>query len=122
MEKAFFNPKTAVLIWMLLMSTQQRKVFWICWHLLNTLFVCQYLKAIGGKLKVKTVRVMPLHNQDLKWALESIKILPCFSKILERMMYNRLYKYLHKIKVFCNKQLRFQKVNSCQPNKQFMSY
>ena len=38
----------------------------------------------------------------------SISVLPCFSKILERVMYNRLYKYLTTGKVLYSKQFGFQ--------------
>ena len=41
-----------------------------------------------------------------------ISVLPCFSKILERLMYNRLYKHLSSSKIFYPKQFSFQKVHS----------
>ena len=34
----------------------------------------------------------------------SISVLPCFSKILERIMYHRLYLYLTENNLLCNKQ------------------
>ena len=34
----------------------------------------------------------------------SISVLPCFSKILERIMYHRLYLYLTESNLLCNKQ------------------
>ena len=37
-----------------------------------------------------------------------ISVLPCFSEILERIMYNRVYKYLQKNNFFYYKQFRFQ--------------
>ena len=37
-----------------------------------------------------------------------ISVLPCFSKILERLMYNRLYKYLKENNILYEKQLGFQ--------------
>ena len=37
-----------------------------------------------------------------------ISVLPCFSKILERLMYNRLYKYLKESNVLYEKQFGFQ--------------
>ena len=40
-----------------------------------------------------------------------IFVLPCFCKVLERVMYDRLYKYLCKEKLY-SKQLGFQKVHS----------
>ena len=41
-----------------------------------------------------------------------ISVLPCFFKALERIMYNRLYKYLCYEKLLYSKQLGFQKGNS----------
>ena len=39
----------------------------------------------------------------------SISVLPCFSTILERLMYNRLYKHLSNSKILYPKQFGFQK-------------
>ena len=36
-----------------------------------------------------------------------ISVLPCFSKVLERIMYNRLYKYLGEEKLLYSKQFGF---------------
>ena len=41
-----------------------------------------------------------------------ISVLPCFSKILERLMYNRLYKHLRNSKILYPKQFGFQKRHS----------
>ena len=41
-----------------------------------------------------------------------ISVLPCFSKVLERIMYNRLYKYLCEEKLLYSKQFGFQKGHS----------
>ena len=41
-----------------------------------------------------------------------ISVLPCFSKILEQLMYNRLYKHLNNSKVLYPKQFSFQKGHS----------
>ena len=38
-----------------------------------------------------------------------ISVLPCFSKILERIMYNRLYEYLTKNNLLFDKQFGFRK-------------
>ena len=37
-----------------------------------------------------------------------ISVLPCFSKIIQRLTYNRLYKYLKENKSLCKKQFGFQ--------------
>ena len=41
-----------------------------------------------------------------------ISVLPCFSKILERIMYNRLYNHLIKNNILYSKQFGFQKRHS----------
>ena len=41
-----------------------------------------------------------------------ISVLPCFSKILERLMYNQLYKHLSNSKILYPKQFGFQKSHS----------
>ena len=41
-----------------------------------------------------------------------IFVLPCFSKILERIMYNRLYLHLTENNLLYNKQFGFQKEHS----------
>ena len=43
-----------------------------------------------------------------------ISVLPCFSKILERIMYNRLYNHLVKNKILYSKQFGFQKGHSTE--------
>ena len=50
--------------------------------------------------KLKIARVTPLFKEGENYELgnyRSISVLPCFSKILEKVMYNRLYKYLNSI-------------------------
>ena len=43
-----------------------------------------------------------------------ISVLPCFSKILERIMYNRLYNHLVKNKILYSKQFGFRKGHSTE--------
>ena len=43
-----------------------------------------------------------------------ISVLPCFSKILERIMYNRLFKYLTTNEIIHKKQFGFQKGRSTE--------
>ena len=43
-----------------------------------------------------------------------ISVLPCFSKILERVMYNRLYKYLADQKILHPQQFGFRKGHSTE--------
>ena len=44
----------------------------------------------------------------------SISVLPCFSKILEKIMCNRLFKYLTANEVLYKKQFGFRAVNSTE--------
>ena len=59
---------------------------------------------------LKTARVTPLFkggdHSDMS-NYRPISVLPCFSKILERIMYNRLYKYLTTEKLLYSKQFGF---------------
>ena len=43
-----------------------------------------------------------------------ISVLPCFSKVLERIMYSRLYSYLVNEKILYSKQFGFQKGHSTE--------
>ena len=61
---------------------------------------------------MKTAKVTPVfkggNSTDLS-NYKPISLLPCFSKILERLMYNRLFKHLSNLKIFYPKQFGFQK-------------
>ena len=60
---------------------------------------------------LKIARVTPLFKvgdpTDIS-NYRSISVLPCFSKILERIIYNHLYKYLTAEKLLYSKQFGFQ--------------
>ena len=43
-----------------------------------------------------------------------ISVLPCFSKILEKIMYNKLYKYFTEHNILYSKQFGFQRNNSTE--------
>ena len=61
--------------------------------------------------KLKIARVTPIFKTGNKFALSHyrpVSILPCFSKLLERVMYNRLYAYLTTNNILYEKQFRFQ--------------
>ena len=61
---------------------------------------------------MKIARVTPVFkcgDTSLMTNYRPISILPCFSKMLERIMYNRLYKYLTKNNLLYCEQFRFQK-------------
>ena len=62
--------------------------------------------------KMKIARVTPVFkygDTSLMTNYRPISVLPCFSKMLERIMYNRLYKYLTKNNLLYCKQFGFQK-------------
>ena len=48
--------------------------------------------------KLRIAKVFPIYKSDKKYVLSNYRpifALPCFSRILERIMYNRLYNYLN---------------------------
>ena len=67
--------------------------------------------------KVKIVRAIPLFKVGDPANISNyrpISVLPCFSKMLERIMYNRLYKYLTTEKNFYPKQFGCQTGHSTE--------
>ena len=65
--------------------------------------------------KMKIAKVIPLFkNGDPENITDyrPISVLPCFSKVLEHIIYNRLYKYLCEEKSLYSKQFGFQKGHS----------
>ena len=64
---------------------------------------------------LKLVKVTPIFKSgesELFTKYRPILVLPCFSKILERIMDNRLYEYLTKNNLQFDKQLKFRKGHS----------
>ena len=64
---------------------------------------------------LKIARVTPVFkagNENEVGNYRPISILPCFSKILERIMYNRLFKYLTTNEILYKKQFGFQEGHS----------
>ena len=64
---------------------------------------------------MKIARVTPIFKSGDKLDVSNfrpISVLPCFSKILEKLMYNRLYKYLTENNILYKKQFGFQKSHS----------
>ena len=60
----------------------------------------------------KLARVTPLYKSDNKLLVNNyrpVSILPLFSKILERLMYNRLLHFINKNKILYNYQFGFRK-------------
>ena len=81
---------------------------------LQYLFNLSFGKIIfSGDLKV--TKVTPIFKVDSNTELSNywaISVLPCFSKILECVMHNRLCKYLLDSNILYKKQFAFQKVHS----------
>ena len=67
--------------------------------------------------ELKIARVTPIYKADDVNEIGNyrpISVLPCFSKILERIMYNRLFKYLTTNEILHKKQFGFQKGHSTE--------
>ncbi|XP_065645688.1 uncharacterized protein LOC136076146 [Hydra vulgaris] len=65
--------------------------------------------------KLKIAKISPIFKTGDNTIMSNyrpISVLPCFSKLLERIMYNRLNKYLTKNKILYNKQFGFKKNHS----------
>ena len=65
--------------------------------------------------KLKIAKVSPVFKngeKDLLTNYRPISVLPCFSKILERVMYDRLYSYLTENKIPFKKQFGFRSGHS----------
>ena len=62
--------------------------------------------------KLKIVHVVPILKSGDKALFSNyrpISVLPCFSKILERIIYNRIINYLNDFNVLCDNQYGFRK-------------
>ena len=60
---------------------------------------------------------LPIFKGGNEWGIGNyrpISVLPCFSKMLEKMMYNRVYKHLNENNLLYKKHLGFQKVHSTE--------
>ena len=67
--------------------------------------------------KLKIAKVTPIFKSGESTSLTNyrpISILPCFSKLLERIMYNRLYNYLISNSILYKNQFGFQSSNSTE--------
>ena len=65
--------------------------------------------------ELKIARVVPIFKSCDKALFSNyrpISVLPCFSKILERIIYNRIINYLNDFNVFCDNQYGFRKNRS----------
>ena len=80
---------------------------------------------------LKIAKVSPIYKKDEEFLLANcrpISVLPCFSKLLERIMYNRLFKYLSEYSIRYEKQFGFQTSHSTEHaillllNKRYQSF
>ena len=65
--------------------------------------------------EIKIARITPIYKGGGKENVVNyrpISVLPCFSKILERIMYNRVYLYMTENNLLYNKQFGLQKGHS----------
>ena len=66
---------------------------------------------------MKVAKVTPIFKKGEKSSISNyrpISVLPCFSKILERIMYNRLYNYFTANSILFNKQFGFRAGHSTE--------
>ena len=66
---------------------------------------------------MKIAKVSPISKNSKKSIASNyrpISVLPCFSKILEQIMYNRLYSYLPENSILFNKRFGFQAGHSTE--------
>ena len=74
------------------------------------IFNCSIQKGIFPD-KLKIARVTPIFKSGEETVISNyrpISVLPCFSKILEKIMYNRLYPFFRENKILYEKQFGFQ--------------
>ena len=67
--------------------------------------------------KLKIAKVFPIYKSGKKYVLSSyrpIPVLPCFSKILERIKYNRLCNYMNENETLNYKQFGFRAGHSTE--------
>ena len=65
--------------------------------------------------QLKIARVIPLYKtgeRDIFTNYRPVSVLPAFSKFLERVIYNRLLKFLNKCDILSDSQYGFRKNNS----------
>ena len=87
-----------------------KKCFGVLCEPLKHLFNLSLEKGIFPD-NLKIAKVTPVFKSGESTDLSNyrpISVLPCFSKMLERIMYNRLYKYLQEHKILYSKQFGFQ--------------
>ena len=66
---------------------------------------------------LKIAKMSPVYKKDEEFLLtiyRPISVLPCFSKLLEHIMYNRLFKHLSENRILYEKQFGFQTSHSTE--------
>ena len=88
------------------------KMFVILKHIFN---ISLAKEVFPDKLKIARVTtIFKKGNNTLKTNYRPISVLPCSSKLLERIMYNRLYKFLLENNILYQKQFGFQNAHSTE--------
>ena len=75
------------------------------------------IRIFDDLIKLKLSKVTPIFKSGKKELLTNyrrISVLPCFSKILERIMYNRHYEHLTKNNLLFEKEFGFRKGHSTE--------
>lgn len=83
---------------------------------LSHLFNCMARNSVFPN-KLKMARVVPIHKNGLNENVTNyrpISILPVFSKIFERIIYNRIYNYLNNKNIFSTQQYGFRQKYSTE--------
>ena len=86
------------------------------WEPLKYLFNLSIVKGIFTD-DLKIAKVTPVYKADNSSNISNywpISVLPCFSKMLERIMYNHLQKYLKDQNILIDKKFGFQTGHSTE--------
>ena len=93
-----------------------KKCFGVLCELLKYLFNLSIFKGIFPD-DLKVAKVTPIYKADNSSNISNyrpISVLPCFSKMLERIMYNHLQKYLKDQNILYGKQFGFRTGHSTE--------
>ena len=72
-------------------------------------------RVFSDKLKIDMITsIIKKRNNTLVTNYRPISVLPCFSKLLERIIYDQLYKFLVENNFLYQKQFRFQNAHSTE--------
>ena len=82
-----------------------------------SLIINQSLRSGIFPNNLKIAKVLPLFKKGNKYIFDNyrpISLLPCISKIFEKVVYNQLYDYFDKFKLFLSEQHGFRKKHSTE--------